>query len=1195
MADKEVNTPGVESELSSSPEHKAESIKAASPASLPSMSTKPRCNRAGKRRVLTTPLLAQKAENISRLDRPTLGPRSPRLCDGFGGINQSALGDASGNLDPLHEEDRNNHSHWKNKVGHILTAKRSTSQMKEEVPTSPYRLVTIRHHQSQTTEKAESIHGLPVDEKVQDPKMTDKARPLSYDRGVTFLNISDRAEDCGTKDKTDRSKKDSAIVVNNGLGNEIVADIIKDDDVLIDTQRPITPDNAGEDTSPNPKVATTPDMSRRPSIQPRSNSKQPARDDYNTNDRKGFENEREERYRTASSETVRIYDLPSPPTIQIIPGTPGEKQITYLAGKQQDSDQTASQGFLKPSTSSRQRHNDKQIKESNPGLAILEDLEEQKRGIARRLGQYDFETQRKHSSTPTPVQGLKVTETPGKATSNFSRKESMNQMRLATRKILRQRQQGLVSSVIPSGNVAMEKVSRIPKVADLTINAGLETTTSLPASPVMKQAKGSLLPIPRRALHGDTPSSLAMHTPRKSRDESAHSNKQIDKEGQTHHFEKAKGTSVEPSTSNSCMSSSYCSSSSDSTPNTGSEAVTSQEDKPKPILLSDGYTLKQLSDSSPVHGPQLRVAPDASDLILGDTSPRRSQTRKSRSFFQDFRMSEPMFAIRNFGASSAGTNGNPPKPSGITMSQSATCLSSKLDGKSGKGVWHGDGFNDGLKSAPLLPVGESDSSTNTRRHSKSPMSSQIETAMPATRQAEQVSCPDDAREQTGVTNTGDKKPRYSAAKSIQKPPLSPGRCSSQPAMIGNPQIAPQSNSKPVTRNKTTIPIREFPSSSSLQSRFYSQSKVSIGLPRNVMRTEESMESLSRQPRKAQNSAASTQIEPTAQAFDKEAESGAAAQGGMLSPRPLNQSDPLTRQRTRDSENNLAWQKSTASQRPNDRGSKLPRKNTKSGRNMFAGFRGLFFRGSQKGLNPPNARSSVQSSRNKLMKKDVKGVQQQQERPPQQQQRQSRDSGCGNTTTSKRPPTTNRVLSPRLKPWPPAVVGGNQSTSSLVNHKSSPQLNRRRSSRRGAYQRYGVRTGKPTPCGSIGTQGIKATGSSSAEGNSDDLCNELGQFLGSSKASNLTTFTMEVLDAARREINEAKKVKIIKLAKILVETVNHAHEAEKAMLVAAQAAKQAELSCSLAQEKVLQISEIARKTLGMVQGDDNEDPTNIGRA
>lgn len=53
-------------------------------------------------------------------------------------------------------------------------------------------------------------------------------------------------------------------------------------------------------------------------------------------------------------------------------------------------------------------------------------------------------------------------------------------------------------------------------------------------------------------------------------------------------------------------------------------------------------------------------------------------------------------------------------------------------------------------------------------------------------------------------------------------------------------------------------------------------------------------------------------------------------------------------------------------------------------------------------------------------------------------------------------------------------------------------------------------------------------------------------------------------------------------------VNHAHEAEKAMLVATQAAKQAELSCSLAQEKAMEISEIARQTLKSVQGGSNGD-------
>ncbi|KMP07300.1 hypothetical protein CIRG_06981 [Coccidioides immitis RMSCC 2394] len=73
--------------------------------------------------------------------------------------------------------------------------------------------------------------------------------------------------------------------------------------------------------------------------------------------------------------------------------------------------------------------------------------------------------------------------------------------------------------------------------------------------------------------------------------------------------------------------------------------------------------------------------------------------------------------------------------------------------------------------------------------------------------------------------------------------------------------------------------------------------------------------------------------------------------------------------------------------------------------------------------------------------------------------------------------------------------------------------------------------------------------------------------------------MEVLDSARTEPDTRNKERLVKLGSFLIEAVNNSNDAEKAMITAIQAAKQAEISCALAKENALRIGRVAREWLG----------------
>ncbi|KAL1955060.1 hypothetical protein VTO42DRAFT_9049 [Malbranchea cinnamomea] len=77
-------------------------------------------------------------------------------------------------------------------------------------------------------------------------------------------------------------------------------------------------------------------------------------------------------------------------------------------------------------------------------------------------------------------------------------------------------------------------------------------------------------------------------------------------------------------------------------------------------------------------------------------------------------------------------------------------------------------------------------------------------------------------------------------------------------------------------------------------------------------------------------------------------------------------------------------------------------------------------------------------------------------------------------------------------------------------------------------------------------------------------------------NNISSLTMELLEAARLEQETSKKEKLIRIGKILIKAVNYAHDAEKAMLTAMQAAKEAEISCAMAKENAFRLSQVVRE-------------------
>lgn len=54
------------------------------------------------------------------------------------------------------------------------------------------------------------------------------------------------------------------------------------------------------------------------------------------------------------------------------------------------------------------------------------------------------------------------------------------------------------------------------------------------------------------------------------------------------------------------------------------------------------------------------------------------------------------------------------------------------------------------------------------------------------------------------------------------------------------------------------------------------------------------------------------------------------------------------------------------------------------------------------------------------------------------------------------------------------------------------------------------------------------------------------------------------------------IKKNQMGKVLIQSINHAHDAEKAMLNAIQAAKEAEVACALAKENAAKLAQVAEE-------------------
>ncbi|KAK2762187.1 hypothetical protein FQN54_001196 [Arachnomyces sp. PD_36] len=86
---------------------------------------------------------------------------------------------------------------------------------------------------------------------------------------------------------------------------------------------------------------------------------------------------------------------------------------------------------------------------------------------------------------------------------------------------------------------------------------------------------------------------------------------------------------------------------------------------------------------------------------------------------------------------------------------------------------------------------------------------------------------------------------------------------------------------------------------------------------------------------------------------------------------------------------------------------------------------------------------------------------------------------------------------------------------------------------------------------------------------------------------------DILDAAQRETDGANKLRLIRLGKVLVEAINHSNDAERSMLQAMEAARQAEVYAAMTKQNVMQIGlavqELRSRT---TQSEGTYDPYNV---
>ncbi|KAI5288798.1 hypothetical protein KEM54_004855 [Ascosphaera aggregata] len=1170
-----------------------------------------------RHRAMTIPLLAQKADNITRLERPSLGPRSPR-CDGFGTISQPASLNVNPNPCSSQGDIKASALNWKDKVGHILAFKKSSSHIRNEAPTVLSLPSSDNKWGSISGPPAVPIASLwPKDHKGETIHRTCKFfadaivsnRPLSYDRGVAFLHGHERlttVEDLSVREGAPLIRPDSNITANCNSKEDNQLQIFNKEDDAVGTAVTVNClDDENKDRDSIIQTVRMPDGPSRLVIHPRSSSKQPTKGDGDPlycGEPHGTWSQRH--YRTGSTETIRIYNGSSSSTDDKITERNAfplidptlhasdpfsiesivDDEVYGLRNENHNFETVPEDSPIPAALADRQAHAGE--KKGKAGLALSSNI-----GVWSRVNNGALKQPEPSVTVGQPIKKSDTAPTEmaapsDKVTINFSRKESLNQIRAATRKIVRQRQQGLATNRASMGHTP-------------PVNQNIRIVNHGNISPRGQQKKGSSLPVPTRGLYGGDCSYRSEADSGKATQAYLPSVQQSCQKDRIIPSEKMSMALTEKHPVRHPDANSYGTASLTAALTNDDGIINSKEETARSLLLSDGYTLKQLSDHSPNHGPQLRVAPDAAKLLIGSPAENGRRTHRTRFPFQDFRMSEPLFTIRSMGAIPANTSCRLSKPRVMTLSQSATCLTSGSDSQRTKKADADTRIKNTLKTAPVLASGQSESSLLQRLKSIPPTPGVNGTSMGRfTGQTPQ--CASYKMKQDKADTSIEE---YPSATTFSDP-FSP--CSQKA-----PQLAPVRNPRAEvdgTKNhghSTPAPIREVPSSSSLQSRFHSQLRTTIPLPRNMVQTKYSGEGLTKDFKTLPKSSAQVRPELANRSSIRNDEPSMALQDSKPQSQSIARAETRFGRRLNEGSDQQECGRDVNHLNQDHKSSKLERKSSRASRNMFSNIRGLFLsKNNHEAADSCDVKTTMQPAirqRAKLVRKETRTLQKQedsQEEEHQHERQHCRYRDCvrnvveaKTTAISRQRMMNKRVLSPRVVPWPPPVVGeGSFSKPDKVTQgvsQSNQRLDDGISKTRCDFVREEVgkdyNSAQPTDAGA---QNSKVKHSVSAQSTSDCVRSDPGHLSRVSRVSNLTEYTMELLKAARREGDDATKVKMIRLAKTLVEAVNHAHEAEKSMLIAAQAARRAELSCAQAQENALKIGDIAREAMRFVQGAGN---------
>ncbi|KAI5307475.1 hypothetical protein KEM55_008194, partial [Ascosphaera atra] len=326
------------------------------------------------------------------------------------------------------------------------------------------------------------------------------------------------------------------------------------------------------------------------------------------------------------------------------------------------------------------------------GIAVSPDRHEPAERASSAPADQESQPNKQRESRPNTTT---VTLARHRVTINFSRKGSLDQVRRSTTEDGEGRQTAVRTTASNANSPSRHQGSRLPRLSDAGVTDNSDSDESR-TSPSKKQSRGSSIPVPKRAIRGQSSPGKLDEGLRKVTEESI----------QPEIASKA----TSPSRISPIRSPEATDGKTGQRQGAGNEAGTDGDDasmssdKSKPIVLPDGYTLKQLSDISPVHGPQLRVAPDASRFIMGSPTLDQDQGHKGRPYRKEFRMSDGMLAL---GGSEAEANSSRRLSTArkLITSYSATSLRRGAgEGEFGLGV-EAQRYDRPLRSAPIPSKG----------------------------------------------------------------------------------------------------------------------------------------------------------------------------------------------------------------------------------------------------------------------------------------------------------------------------------------------------------------------------------------------------------------------------------------------------------------------------------------------------------